>query len=273
MLSADCCRIQRNKERLSALHIPTLATRVAPVKKTVHKRKSDVRKKENEEDPGARRSTRLRAKVEEGIAVKKEEEETVEDEFERILGEFIIDGACPKCSKIYQKGHRRHLINCSGQPAPPSRSRLDKQLLLGLSEEDKKNERKKMLARMSALSISGLDDFNDECATIGVIGSTGKRYVVTFQDAGDSLEYRDFPRKCQCIDSRCRRRDCKHICLVMQLLGIDLDISREEFNATWRNAINDNIKDLIIGVQDMDDIPYTMPEGKNAKIGQRFLHE
>ncbi len=262
------CRIQRNKERLSALHIPSLASRIAPESKGIHKKRKDPQKKKTEEVGGFRRSSRIRAKVEDDVVVKTE---TVEDEFERLLGEFIIDGQCPKCSKVYQKGHRRHLLNCSGAPAPPSRSRIDRQLLTGLSEEDKKNERKKMLARMSALSLSGLDEFTDDFATIGVYGSTGRRYVVTFQDGGDSLEYKDFPRKCQCIDSRCRRRDCKHICLVMQLLGIDLDISREEFNATWRNLVNDNMKDLIIGEADLDDIPCTIPEGKNASVGRKFL--
>lgn len=262
------CRIQKNKERLSALHIPSLASQLVPENTEIHKKRKDHHSKKIRQGDGTRRSSRLRAKVEDDIVVK---EETVEEEFERMLGEFVIDGQCPKCSKLYQKGHRRHLLNCSGLPAPPSRSRIDRQLLTGLSEEDKKNERKKMLARMSALSLSGLDDFTDDFATIGVYGSTGRRYVVTFQDAGDSLQYRDFPRKCECIDSRCRRRDCKHICLVMQLLGIDLDISREEFNATWRDAVNDNMKDLIIGEHDVDDIPCTMPESKNANVGRKFL--
>lgn len=271
-------RIQRNKERLSALHIPALATRVVPEKKKTSKKNKSTsdgnkRKAEKTIEEGTRRSRRLQGKTEDGVSVKTEEhqEMTAEEEFEKLLGEFIIEGKCPKCLKMYQKGHKRHLSTCSDRPEPMSRSRLDKQLLHGLSEEEKKNERTKMLARMSALSLSGLDEFNDDFATIGVFGSTGRRYVVTFQDASNSLAYKDFPRKCECIDSRCRRRDCKHICLVMHLLGIDLDISPEEFNATWREAINDNIKNLIMAEDDADDIPHTIPEGKNASIGRRFL--
>lgn len=224
---------------------------------------------------GTRRSRRLLSKSEDNVIIKNEddyEDLDARDAFDKILGEFIIDGRCPKCHKIYQKGHKRHLDTCKGSQEPTSRSGIDKKVLNGLSEEDRKNERKKMLARMSALSIDGLDEFHDDFATIGVIGSTGRRYIVTFQDSKGSFEYKDFPRKCQCIDSRCRRRDCKHICLVMHHLGIDLDISPDEFNSVWRQSIEDNIKELLKGEDDID-VPVTIPEGKNASIGRKFLED
>lgn len=44
-----------------------------------------------------------------------------------------------------------------------------------------------------------------------VIGSTGKHYVVTLSD----------PRQtCQCMDFRMRKRQCKHILLVLSGMGI-----------------------------------------------------
>ena len=44
-----------------------------------------------------------------------------------------------------------------------------------------------------------------------VIGSTGNHYTVIVSDAA---------RKCQCMDCRIRKRDCKHIKLILNSLGI-----------------------------------------------------
>ena len=67
---------------------------------------------------GARRSRRLR----EVASKPKVEEETAEAKFERQLGEFIVDGECPKCGKILEKGHRAHLRQCGGPRAAPGRT-------------------------------------------------------------------------------------------------------------------------------------------------------
>lgn len=54
-----------------------------------------------------RRSSRL---------VKKREDENEAAENEAtILAQFIISGDCPKCSKVIQKGHKKHLANCEGE--------------------------------------------------------------------------------------------------------------------------------------------------------------
>lgn len=56
-----------------------------------------------------------------------------------------------------------------------------------------------------------------------VIGSTGNHYVVSLSDGG--------VRKCQCMDHRVRKRDCKHIRLILGRLGIAADSSDD-----WRQV-------------------------------------
>eukprot|EP00879_Flechtneria_rotunda_P013620 GHRR01014226.1.p1 GENE.GHRR01014226.1~~GHRR01014226.1.p1 ORF type:complete len:214 (+),score=83.51 GHRR01014226.1:212-853(+) len=48
-------------------------------------------------------------------------------------------------------------------------------------------------------------------ATFIVIGSTGNHYVVKLIG---------HKRSCTCMDHRIRRRDCKHICLILKQLGV-----------------------------------------------------
>jgi hypothetical protein len=242
-----------------------------PRKASKAKKKRKIKQEEPDETApeGVRRSRRIQVKEEnfDNLA----EVETEEDRFLNLLGGFIISGECPKCSRIFEKGHRRHLLSCRGPVTEATkRVKLDREILQDLNPEEKADERKKMLKRLSALSMAGLEEFNDGYAKIGVYGSTGRRYTVTFSDAkNDGVQYKDKPRKCECIDSKCRRRDCKHICLVMQHLGIDLDIPPDEFNKTWRESVEENMK--LLADEGDGYIEYTVPEGKNEAIGRKFL--
>lgn len=166
------CSIQRNRDRLLALGLPGLVAKLqeiagpppkpAPKKKRPKAERRPAVKAEPVEDGagglaeegGVRRSRRLR-----DVALQpKKEEETAEERFDRQLGEFIVDGECPKCHRIYEKGHRQHLRSCGGPRAPAASSGYsarDKELLADLTEEEKKDSKKRMLARMKALELSG----------------------------------------------------------------------------------------------------------------------
>lgn len=56
----------------------------------------------------------------------------------------------------------------------------------------------------------------------GVTGSTGNPYIVTLTDSA---------RKCQCLDHRMRKHDCKHIRLVLNSIGA------AEAPKEWRAAL------------------------------------
>lgn len=94
---------------------------VAPERKQATPKAPRVKREKREEaaeEGGARRSTRLR-----GAAAKKEREEEAEEaRLERELGEFIVDGECPRCGKVFERGHRAHLAACTGVRPKPERA-------------------------------------------------------------------------------------------------------------------------------------------------------
>ena len=78
--------------------------------------------------------------------------------------------------------------------------------------------------RISELELSGLISCSkDEGAKFIVIGSTGKNYEIVLTDD---------KRKCQCLDHRLRRRDCKHIKLVLRQL------ETADSPENWFEAVN-----------------------------------
>ena len=78
--------------------------------------------------------------------------------------------------------------------------------------------------RIAELELSGLVNFSkEEGAKFIVIGSTGNKYEVLLSDE---------KRKCQCLDHRLRKRDCKHIKLVLK----QLETSDDPEN--WFDAVN-----------------------------------
>lgn len=223
--------------------------------KKVQVKLEDVEEGSNER--GARRSTRLRVKAEQPV---KEEEETVEDRFERQLGEFLVDGTCPKCGKVYERAHKRHLMNCTGPKSPAYRyAARDKELLAELTEEELKDQRKRMLARTKALNLDGLVDFNKDSVTFIVIGSRGDPYTIKITDE---------KRTCTCLDHRFRRHDCKHILLVLSQLNILEEPER------WHEAVGQHLDELIKKEEDDDDSwpAETLPgPSKTAAVAMKFV--
>lgn len=271
--------MERNRERMLALGLPAIVRTIeglagVPAKPPAAKRPKKEKKpaapkikaepsaeEEGEAEGGPRRSARIRG----AVTRVKEEEEAAEERFERQVGEFIVDGTCPKCHRVYEKGHRAHLRACEGpRPAPGDGtargySAMDRELLAELSEEERKDSKKRMLARMKALSIGNLVDFTPEAAKFIVIGSKGDPYTVTLADE---------KHKCTCLDHRFRRHNCKHICLVLSQVGALEDPS------TWRGAVESKIDDLIKrGGEEIEDEPpvAAAPRDKSAEMAAKFL--
>jgi len=262
-VQTSVCRIQRNRERLAALGLPGLVQKfqkiVSQPKSQKKKRKrqdtervSTVVKKEDGEE--LRRSSRLRNSV-------KEEEETAEARYQRQLGEFLVDGTCPKCGRVFQKGHRAHLRSCSGPPNPTKGySARDRELLAEMPEEDRADANKRMLARMKALELSGLVDFvpADPSASFIVIGSKGDPYTVTLSDE---------KHRCTCLDHRFRRHNCKHICLVLSQLNT-LDNP-----AGWFAALQSQMDKLTQPKEEQDQglPPSSLPVDRTAQVAMKFV--
>jgi hypothetical protein len=200
---------------------------------------------------GPRRSSRLRD------AASRPPPETSEQRFERELGEFIVDGSCPKCGRLVERAHRAHLESCAGaKAAAAGYSKADKAALAGLTEEERKDERKRTLARMSALELSGLVEFTLTAATFIVLGSRGDPYTVTLADE---------KHRCTCLDYRFRRHNCKHICLVLSQVGA-LDAP-----ATWHAAVEGSLDALARAGAKEAPFPDSVPEDKAAEMATKFL--
>jgi hypothetical protein len=170
-------------------------------------------------------------------------------EFLRQLIILKDTGECPKCFIHLKKGHKRHLTLCRGETEQSRRRNAERLALGGLPTEIRASQapdarRMKMMARLSKIRLAGLITFDDKNAKFGVIGSTGRMYEVQFKDGSTSKGYAGFPRRCNCVDARTKKHDCKHISLVMMTIGVDFDIIDEEWNATWRSYIEENIKEL-----------------------------
>lgn len=90
-----------------------------------------------------------------------------------------------------------------------------------MSAEERKDLRKRTLARMKQLSLENLVELSEDGAKFVVLGSTGNHYTVTLSSQQQS---------CQCMDYRFRRHHCKHICLALSHLGILDDPGK------WREA-------------------------------------
>ena len=214
------------------------------------------------EEGAPRRSARIR-----GAASRpKEEDIPAEERFERQVGEFIVDGTCPKCHRVFEKGHRAHLRSCGGPLAvagdgsTKGYSAKDRELLAELSEEERKDSKKRMLARMKALAIGNLVDFTPEAAKFIVFGSKGDPYTVTLADE---------KHKCTCLDHRFRRHNCKHICLVLS------QVEALEDPSTWHSAVERKLDELIKtgGEEDEEKLPpiAPAPKDKSAEMAAKFL--
>uniref|UniRef100_A0A7S3XFL1 SWIM-type domain-containing protein n=1 Tax=Picocystis salinarum TaxID=88271 RepID=A0A7S3XFL1_9CHLO len=228
--------VQRNLERMRALGIPKTKRemeRTAEEEKQ-KKRKEKQKRKETVESHAAdetntyhrpvtrsqgmpsRRSTRSDKRD----AVKREQE------FSDALGQFLVDGTCPKCKRVYERNHRSHLMKCTGKIRPaPSKEE---------TEMKKKQHAQRSASRMMQLLFDGVVSFDGEVAKFSVIGSSGNAYTLTFSDHKR--------RRCTCPDHRFRHRDCKHILLAMKVLGIEGKKEKQ-----WRAATAQYIEEEGMG--------------------------
>eukprot|EP01024_Parvocaulis_polyphysoides_P058613 TRINITY_DN6310_c0_g1_i1.p1 TRINITY_DN6310_c0_g1~~TRINITY_DN6310_c0_g1_i1.p1 ORF type:complete len:297 (+),score=31.38 TRINITY_DN6310_c0_g1_i1:105-893(+) len=204
--------IQRNRERLEALGI-SMALEDLRNEVEIQSQKNKKRKlnKSKESVKPSRTSKRL--------SNQKEQKEAEEEKLNLELGRFIVDGVCPRCRKVVTKGHKSHLQSCSGVVREPKQ--LTVQQMIEYEEVEKR--------RLRDLELGGLVDINHIATVFMVIGSTGNHYLVRFLNSGE--------RKCQCPDHRIRKRDCKHI----QLLLADLEV--EEQPSKWKEALEKKMRD------------------------------
>jgi len=209
---------------------------------------------------GIRRSSRLRQAAENP----KPKVEDTEDPFERELGEFTVNGECPKCKSVLQRGLKRHLEHCTGVPRSRTSGSsaayrdLDKKLIAALPEEDRTDADKRMLARTKALKLNCLKEYDPkEKAVFWVTGSQGNNYVVTLCDK---------KHKCNCVEwSTGGGIMCKHLLMVETLLGM------RDNRAAWRQAVEAKMDELpIIPKVEVED-GAKVPQSKAAKVAMNLL--
>jgi hypothetical protein len=252
--------ILESVKNLKALVAPAAPAPAAAAKRPAAKRarvKAEVTAEEKGgEGGGPRRSRRI-----EGAAARPRRETTAQ-RAERELGEFLASGDCPRCGRAFESRHAAHLAACAGgpkakrEPVDGGRARADKALLSQLSEKDKKDERKRMLARMSALSMDHLVEFDDDSAKFVVLGSKGDPYTVALQDGKHT---------CTCLDHRFRRHDCKHILLVLRQLG------KLDAPADWRAGVEARLGELAAGPAPAAHPTAPPPRDVAAELAMRLL--
>ncbi|GBF98448.1 hypothetical protein Rsub_11093 [Raphidocelis subcapitata] len=231
--------IARNRERLIALGLPEAVSGLrsvlpqkparkprpphakAPAPSEPTRRSSRVEEKEAQaqahaEARAAAAEGRLPAGVEEGTE----------------LADFIQKGECPRCgaeSSDYDL-QQHHLAACRGPPEPPT-------------EEQLRKKAKTEVERMKELELGGLVDYVIDGegpgararATFIVVGSRGNHYAIKL----DSEPPEDGKkRSCECPDHRIRKRDCKHIKLVMQQLGVGGALD------SWPEALSQQVSEV-----------------------------
>eukprot|EP00892_Ulva_mutabilis_P006976 jgi/Ulvmu1/4650/UM002_0381.1 len=220
--------IARNQARLAALGIHEAASAVEqatslqrkPAGRDGHKapkkRSCPTEAQGNEGSPPRRRSRRLRGEA--GAADEVENDDLAESHSQ--LAVFTINGICPNCGRVVTRGHRKHLDNCSSATQRPQKPLADM-----IQAEMQKIETDN--AKLRELELGGLIGLDDDHAVFNVVGSTGKHYKIEF--TGEK-------RSCQCPDHRIRKRDCKHIRLLLKSLCIENDPS------SWKSATANLIK-------------------------------
>ena len=85
-----------------------------------------------------------------------------EERFERELGEFVVEGACPRCGRVLERGQRAHLRACGGEAARARAPRAEggpprprDAAVEELTEEERKSAKKRLLARMKHVGVVG----------------------------------------------------------------------------------------------------------------------
>ncbi|KAK9812653.1 hypothetical protein WJX72_001341 [[Myrmecia] bisecta] len=243
--------IARNRARLLALGIPAAADALAATVQLPKKQKKARVKKE----PQA--PTRASARLQH------ESPQSPEDVASE-LALCMIDGECPRCGKVMERGHQAHLARCSAVRQPKAEAaedeeeeELDEATTLAEIQAEQEERKKRQKAKLRELEMSGLIDFNDEHAVFVVLGSTGTHYKVTLSEEAKAA--------CQCMDFRIRRRICKHQRLVLGQLGLPEDSPKG-----WRQAVADQMDTLVEEAHDHGlDSEVPAPPKKKVKQGRK----
>lgn len=244
-------RIALRDAELRKLGIPTLVGHIiatateAKTKKAKPKKPKKPTTTTKQQRPATiRRSSRLLE------ASQKPKEETTEQKYRRELGEAIVNEQCPLCHAVLLKGHAAHLQSCTGERKrkPPSVSKREAEEFSELTEEERRDSHKRMMVRMKALELAGLISCDQDEAVFQVQGSKGTPYIVKLNDD---------KHRCTCLDHRFRRHNCKHICLVLQQLGILDDGAdgggKRHPQEAWRAAVHDRLDQLLANQHDQDE--------------------
>ncbi|EIE27523.1 hypothetical protein COCSUDRAFT_64271 [Coccomyxa subellipsoidea C-169] len=216
--------IERNRQRMIAFGIPAAVLaleNLAPAAKP-----KPPRRKKAHKEPRAptRQSSRLRGEEAHGTASE--------------LALFVVNDECPRCSKVLTKGHKQHLEHCTGKPPRPAKYDESDDEDVAEDEEElaevevsKEAERIQRLDdKLKSLQMNGLIELTDKAAKFVVLGSTKKHYTVTLSDDRHA---------CQCVDSRIRKHECKHIRLVLTQLDIADNPSK------WHEAVEAKVGQVL----------------------------
>ncbi|KAI3438626.1 hypothetical protein D9Q98_001048 [Chlorella vulgaris] len=247
--------MERNRQRLMSLGIPALKRELeemgsrAAVPREVKKRQ---RVKPKGHIQPTRHSTRLQK-------AKEQPKESASERFERELGEFVVSEQCPRCGRVLQRGHRRHLQACPGalqerpaaaaaraEPRPRDAAMED------LDAEERQDQHRRLLARMSQLHLEGITELSEIAAKFVVLGSARNHYTVTLTDPSHT---------CTCPDYRFRRHDCKHISLCLQQLGVFETPHRE-----WKAAVEARMSELVQQLHEAEP-----PRSKEEEVALKLL--
>lgn len=233
--------IARNRERLLALGIEDAIrglSALAPPPPPPPKKKQKKQERSSEPAAPSRRSDRARG-------IKAEPAGDAAEEAER------------------QLARRRRIKEEEEEEEDPDAAAAARQARLaarGMTEAE----------RMTHLELGGLVDFTDSEAVFIVVGSTGKHYCVRFKDrraaedggggGGGKSKKKDkddgaegkMVATCECMDHRCRKRDCKHIKLSAKEVGGGLfhvpaasgGAGFVDHDADWRAAVRASIERL-----------------------------
>jgi len=245
-------RIALRDAELRKLGIPTLvghiiatATEAKTKKAKPKKPKKPTTTTTKQQQPATiRRSSRLLE------ASQNPQEETTEQRYQRELGEAIVNEQCPLCHAVLLKGHAAHLQSCTGERKrkPPSVSKREAEEFAELTEEERRDSHKRMMVRMKALELAGLINCDQDEAVFQVQGSKGTPYIVRLNNDKHG---------CTCLDHRFRRHNCKHICLVLQQLGIlddgDGVGGKRHPQEAWRTAVHDRLDQLLTNQHEHDE--------------------
>lgn len=130
MERARAAVIAENRRRMLALGIPSLVKELGGTagrggkggaKPTAKRAKREVAHPQRGASAADEAPSRRSSRLQEAAEHPKPQPETAEERFVRELGEFVVEGACPRCGKVMETGpkaQKAHLLDGAGRPEP-----------------------------------------------------------------------------------------------------------------------------------------------------------